>query len=95
MTPPMMLELVFWFPRPASHFGKRKGKQYLKPSAPLQPISARLGDIDKLCRAVLDSLTSVVYHDDRQVVDLLARKRYLPRSSDGVPFTRINITTTL
>ena len=31
-------------------------------------------DIDKLCRAVLDALTGVMYADDRQVVALSARK---------------------
>lgn len=33
-------------------------------------------DIDKLARAVLDALTAVVWHDDAQVVDLVAAKRY-------------------
>lgn len=33
-------------------------------------------DTDKLCRAVLDSLTGVGYEDDAQVVSLVARKQY-------------------
>ena len=33
-------------------------------------------DTDKLCRAVLDSLTGVGYEDDAQVVMLVARKQY-------------------
>lgn len=33
-------------------------------------------DIDKLCRAVLDALSGVLYEDDRQVVQLEAHKYY-------------------
>jgi len=36
-------------------------------------------DIDKCARALLDALTGVLYRDDGQVVDLLARKRYSER----------------
>jgi crossover junction endodeoxyribonuclease RusA len=77
MTTPMRLDLVFWFARPASHYGTKNGALYLKPSAPAQPVSARLGDIDKLSRAVLDALTGVAYQDDRQVIALEASKCYL------------------
>jgi len=77
MATPMHLELVFWFPRPASHYGTKNGISYLKATAPVEPTSARLGDIDKLSRAVLDALTGVAYLDDRQVIRLEARKAYL------------------
>jgi hypothetical protein len=33
-------------------------------------------DLDKLARSVFDALTRVVFHDDAQVVDLVATKRY-------------------
>jgi Holliday junction resolvase RusA-like endonuclease len=33
-------------------------------------------DLDKLVRAILDSLTGVVWRDDAQVVDIVARKVY-------------------
>ena len=33
-------------------------------------------DVDKLCRAVLDSLTGVGYEDDAQVVRVTAEKQY-------------------
>jgi len=36
-------------------------------------------DVDKCARALLDALTGVLYYDDGQVVDLLARKRYSVR----------------
>lgn len=33
-------------------------------------------DVDKLCRAVLDALTGIVYANDSQVVELTARKAF-------------------
>jgi crossover junction endodeoxyribonuclease RusA len=90
MATPIHIELVFWFPRPASHYGTRNGITYLKSNAPAQPVSARLGDIDKLSRAVLDALTGVAYRDDRQVVELEARKAYL-MGPDAAPYTHIAI----
>ena len=40
-------------------------------------------DVDKLCRAVLDSLTGVAYEDDSQVVALTAQKLYgLPERTE-------------
>jgi len=77
MTKPMRIGLVFWFARPASHYGTKNGITYLKANAPVQPVSARLGDIDKLSRAVLDALTGVAYLDDRQVTWLEASKFYI------------------
>jgi crossover junction endodeoxyribonuclease RusA len=90
MTTPMRLDLVFWFARPASHYGTKNGALYLKPSAPAQPVSARLGDVDKLSRAVLDALTGVAYLDDRQVILLQASKGYL-KKQDASPLTIIRI----
>ena len=90
MATPMRIGLVFWFPRPASHYGTRNGISYLKANAPIEPVSARIGDIDKLERAVLDALTGVAYLDDRQVVEVLARKSYLLQQ-DATPYTRISI----
>jgi len=77
MTKPMRLLLEFRFSRPQSHFVTKKGVSHLKPNAPAQPVSARLGDIDKLSRAVLDALTGVAYLDDRQVIILEASKCYI------------------
>jgi crossover junction endodeoxyribonuclease RusA len=90
MTTPMRLDLVFWFARPASHYGTKNSISYLKANAPAQPVSARLGDIDKLSRAVLDALTGVAYLDDRQVIQLEASKGYL-KEQDASPLTIIAI----
>ena len=37
---------------------------------------AKRPDLDKLVRAVKDALTKVLWHDDGQVVEILARKFY-------------------
>ena len=91
LTSPMQVELTFWFPRPASHYGTKAGISYLKADAPAEPVSSRVGDLDKLCRAILDALTGVAYLDDRQVVELQATKAYL-MGRDAAPYTQITIT---
>jgi len=90
MTKPIRLVLKFRFSRPQSHIVTKKGVSHLKPNAPAQPVSARLGDIDKLSRAVLDALTGVAYLDDRQVIQLEASKGYL-KEQDASPLTIIAI----
>ena len=69
--------------RPAGHYGSGKYSQRVKPSAPRHP--GRKPDLDKLVRAVFDSLTSIVWIDDAQVVRLTAMKRYIDRwEEEGV-----------
>lgn len=63
-----------YFPRPKAHYGCRKGIPYLKPDAPAFP--GRVGDVDKLARALLDALTALIWDDDDQVVLLTGRKLY-------------------
>ena len=70
-TGPVVVDLDFIFPRPASHYGKRG----LRGAAPDYP--AVRPDLDKLCRACLDSLTDAgAVRDDAQVVELSASKTY-------------------
>jgi Holliday junction resolvase RusA-like endonuclease len=67
----LWVEVTFRLPRPKGHMGKRG----LRPSAPRFP--ATRPDLDKLCRAVLDGLTSGgAYGDDAQVTVLTAEKVY-------------------
>jgi Holliday junction resolvase RusA-like endonuclease len=69
---PVKVALAFTLPRPSGHFGRRG----LLPSAPALPIGAR-GDLDKLCRAILDAITGAgLWRDDGQVVALSAGKGY-------------------
>lgn len=49
-------------------------------------------DLDKLVRGTADALSKIVFHDDSQVVDLVAMKRYAP---DGLaPRVKIRVETT-
>jgi len=71
-TAPMILSVIFRFPRPKSHFNKRG----LSPSAPQHCTSARNGDLDKLLRSTNDALTGILFDDDRQVISIDATKRF-------------------
>ena len=62
---PIAVDLTFVFPR-------LKNAPKHKPTKP----KTSAPDIDKLIRAVFDALTSVLFNDDAQVVDVFARKRY-------------------
>ena len=74
LTGPVQLEVVFYYNRPKSHFGMRKGQPYLKDTAPIYKTSAP--DADKLLRAILDALTGIAYTDDALVAVIIARKVY-------------------
>ena len=69
---PVSLTLTFVFARPKAHF---RANGELKGSAP-QHCVTRIGDLDKLCRAVCDALTGIAYDDDSQVFSLHAVRRY-------------------
>lgn len=79
---PVAVRLVFALPRPASAPKTRR----------VWP-SGRVGDVDKLARSVLDSLTDAgVWHDDAQVVDLHVVKDYPgPDIAQHVPGVRITV----
>ena len=71
---PLFLELVFFAPRRASHFGTGRNAGVLKASAPDYP--TKKPDVLKLARAVEDALTGVVYRDDAAIVVERLEKRY-------------------
>ena len=68
----MSLTLTFVFARPKAHF---RANGDLKDNAPQHCIT-RIGDLDKLCRAVCDALTGIAYDDDSQVFSINAERRY-------------------
>jgi crossover junction endodeoxyribonuclease RusA len=72
MEDAMLLSIAFVFARPKNHF-RTNGE--LKPSAPKHCVS-RIGDVDKLSRAVLDGLTGICFQDDAAVISLTATRRY-------------------
>lgn len=59
---PVKLEWVAMFPRPKSHYCARG----LKATAP--KFYLQTPDCSKIVRGVEDSLTGIVYHDDKQIV---------------------------
>jgi Holliday junction resolvase RusA-like endonuclease len=65
---PVCFEGTFYLKRPA------------KPHAWLP--SAKGSDLDKLTRAILDSLSEVAYYDDCQVCDIRVRKDYADCDED-------------
>jgi Holliday junction resolvase RusA-like endonuclease len=75
---PVALEVEFRpAARPASHWlpaNARRPLRVLRLDAPVHHAGAP--DIDKLCRALMDALSSVVWVDDRQVARLVASKRW-------------------
>ena len=80
---PISCSLTFQFHRPLIHYGTGKNAEKMKPSAP--PFPVKPPDLDKLTRAIWDSLTSVVWVDDAQVVAATIRKQWVERwQSEGV-----------
>lgn len=68
------LEIVYFLRRPCSHYVGGSNRTRLKANAPEYPNVKPDGD--KMERAVLDALTTIVYNDDRQVVAVKWLKRY-------------------
>lgn len=71
---PVQVHLLFRLEPPASA-PKRKRTW---------PIKMRTGDVDKLARAALDSLTGVAFIDDAQVVRLVVEKDWANGRGPGV-----------
>lgn len=77
---PVAVHIFFAFTRPKSHPKTRV----------TWPTGRNLGDIDKLCRAILDAITSAgVIADDSQVIRLVADKRWT--TLDGGPLTHVAV----
>lgn len=76
---PVEIEVVFWFKRPLKHYLPNK---MIRQSAPVYITNKNKGDLDKHCRALLDSLTKSAFADDSQVVSLHAVKKYCDTESE-------------
>ena len=71
------VEITYRFERPRHHYRTGRNAHLLRDGAPRHPVAARSGDIDKLQRAVFDSLTEAgAWRDDAQVVDVRAIKTW-------------------
>jgi Holliday junction resolvase RusA-like endonuclease len=72
------LTATFYFDRPQGHFGTGRNAGVLKDSAPKRPTGRGLGDLDKLERAINDSLQAAgVIVDDSQVAQSVTEKAYV------------------
>jgi Holliday junction resolvase RusA-like endonuclease len=65
---PVALEVTFYLPRPKALLTKRLAR--------VDVPHTKKPDTDKLVRSTKDALSQVIWHDDSQVTDLVARKRY-------------------
>jgi Holliday junction resolvase RusA-like endonuclease len=74
LTGALCVRLTFTFDRPRSHYGTGRNTGTIRPSAPQHKTTKP--DLDKLVRAVCDSLTKIVWTDDAQVVRLIVDKRW-------------------
>lgn len=74
LTGPLALEVVFFFPRPKTHFYTGKRAEVQRETAPVFHTSKP--DVDKLLRAIGDSLTGIVARDDALIAEIVARKLY-------------------
>jgi len=70
----VVLHAVCRFARPKSHYRTGKYSHILRNDAPAENEHFVKPDVDKLERAIMDSMTGVVYHDDCQVSDTRIKK---------------------
>ncbi len=68
---PLDVRILAFYPIPKSVSKKRRQMMI---SRKLRPM--KRPDTDNVCKAILDSLNEVAYHDDAQVVDCQVRKFY-------------------
>ena len=86
MTGPLEMEIIFWFPRPQTHYRVIGGElsNVIKDNKPTHTISCSDGDLDKIVRSTLDGLSAkaggCVIQDDSLVVRLTCEKRYVTES---------------
>ena len=68
---PLDVRIMAYYPIPKS---VSKKKRQLMIDKQLRPL--KKPDTDNVCKAILDSLNDIAYHDDAQVVDSMIRKFY-------------------
>ena len=83
LTGPLSVGIVFWFPRPQTHYRIINGQlsNVIKENKPTHTTSCSDGDLDKVVRSTLDGLSAkaggCVIRDDSLVVSLSCEKRYV------------------
>lgn len=86
---PLMVEFLFWLPRPRGHYGSGKNADVVRESAPRYP--AFRPDVTKLVRSTEDALKAVAWMDDSQVVIQRASKEYGKKPGALITVTRLQV----
>ena len=90
---PVGITIQFLFIRPKSHYRTGKNAHLLRQGAPDRPTTRSVGDTDKLCRAILDSLAVTsgggVLVDDSQVVWLYGQKDWAQGDEGPGAYVRV------
>jgi len=73
-TGALFVKFEFVFKRPKSHYGTGRNKDKLKKSAPV--FCNVVQDFDNLEKFVCDAMNTVIYGDDRQIVQSMTWKRW-------------------
>ena len=89
ITHPINLIFHFFFKRPKNHFGTGKNSEILKESAPQYHIIRP--DTDNMIKFYMDVFNGIIYHDDSQVINLIAHKRYC--QNNDVECTQVSVFT--
>jgi crossover junction endodeoxyribonuclease RusA len=89
---PVHLRVAFYFDRPRSHYRTGRNAHLLRDNAPALPI--RVGDVDKLQRALFDGITdSGLWTDDALVAVVWAARRWTaPDAAMQTPGAVVEIT---
>lgn len=69
---PVMVHIEAVFPVPCSVSNKAKERMYQGLEAP-----CKKPDIDNIVKIILDALNGFLYCDDKQVISIMAKKRYV------------------
>lgn len=79
---PVAVKMLFFLPRPKSHYRTGKNADQLRPGAPRRP--AKMPDLSKLVRATEDALTDAgMWRDDAQVIEISAMKYWADSRPPG------------
>ena len=85
---PLEIHLKFNITRPKSHFRTGRNSALVKNSAPAYP---NRSDVDNYSKFVMDCLNEKIFTDDRQVVRLVAEKRFSLEPSTEIEVREISI----
>lgn len=73
---PLMMDLAVYVERSKSHYGTGRNRSVLKSGA-LEAYPWPRSDVDNYAKGPMDVLTGFAYEDDKQIIDLRVRKRFI------------------